>query len=265
MARSRPWFYGFIGILALGVFALAGFAAPVRETLRRIFLPIARVASGIGAAAGKTLRMDEETRVANERVSELEARLRAQTLDYVRLRALEEENRALLAQANFISETGYQTLGARVISRSVAHQTAIVTIDRGARDGAEVGHAVVTEEGLFVGKIVSLGERTSVVMFFTDVRARAAAAVAGDDRLAGVVEGRGNGVAHVTLVPQAVALERDDVIVTAGTEEKIPGNLVMGIVNDVESKPTDPFKNAVIEPLAPLDRLSIVSVIVPGP
>lgn len=261
---SRPWFYSAIGILILVVLALAGFVHPVRETLRTLLLPAARVASNAGAAIGSFLRLDEETKSANERAEELEARLRSQTVDYVRLRALEEENRALLAQANFISGKGYQTLGARVISRSIAHQTAVVTIDRGAKDGAEVGQAVVTESGLFVGKIVSLGERTSVVMFLTDVRARAAAKVAGSDRVAGVVEGRGNGVAHFTLVPQSLPLERDNVIVTAGTEEKIPENLVIGLVNDVESKPTDPFKNAVIEPLAPLDRLNLVSIIIPG-
>ncbi len=261
---SRPWSYSIFGILILVVLALAGFVRPVRETLRTVFLPVARVASSAGAAAGKYLRMDEETRIANERADELEARLRSQTLDYVRLRALEEENRALLAQANFITEKGYQTLGARIISRSITHQTAVVTIDRGARDGVEVGHAVVAEDGLFVGKVISLGERTAVVMFVSDVRARAAATVVGSDRVAGVIEGRGNGVAHFTLVPQALPLERDAVIVTAGTEEKIPGNLVIGLVNDVESKPTDPFKNAVVEPLAPLDRLELVSVIVPG-
>lgn len=262
--QSRPWFYSIIGILILVVLALAGFVNPVRETLRTILLPVARVASNVGATTSKFLRLDEETRVANERAEELDARLRSQTVDYVRLRALEEENRALLAQANFISDKGYQTLGARVISRSITHQTAVVTIDRGAKDGVEVGHAVVTEDGLFVGKIISLGERTSVVMFVSDIRARAAATVVGSEQVAGVVEGRGNGVAHFTLVPQALPLERDNVIVTAGTEEKIPGDLVIGLVNDVESKPTDPFKNAVIEPLAPLDRLDLVSVIIPG-
>lgn len=262
--QSRPWFYSIIGILILVVFALAGFVHPVRESLRVVFLPVARLTSNVGAGIGRALRLDEETKIANDRVREFEARLQAQTVDYVRLRALEEENRALLAQTNFISETGYQTLGARIISRAVTHQNAVVTLDRGSRDGIEIGHAVITENGLFVGKVISFGEWTCVVMLCTDVRARAAATVAGNDSVSGVVEGRGNGVAHFTLVPQALPLERDDVVVTAGTEDKVPGNLVIGLVNDVESEPTDPFKNAVIEPLAPLDRLDLVSVIIPG-
>ena len=262
--RRRPLFYTAIAIGALGLFMLAGFLRPLREAFRGILLPVSRVASNAGATVGSALHLAPDAREANERADELAARLRAITVDYVRLRALEEENRALLAQTNFISSRGFQMLGARVISRAMTDTTAAVTIDRGSRDGVEIGEAVVTGEGIYVGKIVSLGERTSVVRLVSDVSARATATVAGNNRVAGVIEGRGNGVSRFTLVPQDLDLKRDDVIVTAGTEEKVPGNLTIGLVNDVESAPTDPFKNASIEPLAPLNRLELVSVIVPG-
>jgi rod shape-determining protein MreC len=181
----------------------------------------------------------------------------------VRLRALEEENRSLRAQAEFLDESGFASVGARVVSRAVGFDTAAVTIDRGAKDGVEVGQAVVTDEGLLAGKVLTLGERTAVVLLVSDARSRVAAAPAGTNRLSGVVEGSGNGTARFTLVPQATPLNENDVIVTAGTEEKVPANLVIGLVNTVDSHPTDPFKTAPIEPLAPLDRLELVSVIIP--
>lgn len=264
MPRPRPWFLALLGLIALLLLALAGFVRPVREALRAALLPLARFTSAVGAGVGRGLRLNVETRAANERLKELEARLRAVTVDYVRLRALEEENRSLRAQAKFIAASGFQALGARVISRAMRDQTAAVTIDRGVRDGVEIGQAVVTDEGLLVGKVAALGERTAVVMLVSDVQSRVAAAVAGTDRLAGVVEGQGGGVARFTLIPQAVAVKRDDVIVTAGTEEKVPSNVVIGLVNDVQSQPTDPFKTASVEPLAPLDRLELVSVIIPA-
>lgn len=262
--RRRPLFYTVIAIGAVALFVLAGFFRPLRETFRGALLPVARVASNMGEAAGRALHVAPDARAANERADELDARLRAITVDYVRLRALEEENKSLLAQAKFISSRGFQMLGARVISRAMTNTTAAVTIDRGSRDGVEIGEAVVTGEGIYIGKIVSLGDRTAIVKLVSDVSARAAATVAGNDRVAGVIEGRGNGVARFTLVPQALDLKRDDVIVTAGTEEKVPGNLTIGLVNDVESAPTDPFKSASIEPLAPLSRLELVSVISTG-
>lgn len=263
MLRSRAIVILIIGGFALLLLALAGFIPPVREGLRGGLLPFVRATSAAGSGISRLFRMDKDARTANERADEVEARLRAVTVDYVRLRALEEENRSLRAQAQFIGETGLRTVGARVISRALRNDTAAVTIDRGSRDGVEVGQAVVTDEGLFVGKIFTLGEHTSSVLLVTDVRSRVAAAAAGTQRLAGVVEGRGNGTARFTLIPQALELDRDDVIVTAGTEDKVPANLVLGLVNDVSSQPTDPFKSAAIEPLAPIDRLDLVSVIVP--
>lgn len=259
----RTWMIAALGGFALLLLALAGFVRPVREGLRAVLLPVVRLASSGGAALGRVLRLDPDAREANERVTEVEARLQSLTVDYVRLRALEEENRSLRAQAKFLGESGFASVGARVISRSVGFDTAAVTIDRGAKDGVEVGQAVVTDEGLLAGKVLTLGERTAVVLLVSDARSRVAAAPAGTNRLSGVVEGSGNGTARFTLVPQAIPLKENDVIVTAGTEEKVPANLVIGLVNTVDSHPTDPFKTAPIEPLAPLDRLELVSVIIP--
>jgi rod shape-determining protein MreC len=263
MPRPRIIFFIAAGIVALVLLILAGFVRPVRETFRSALVPFARVTGSIGYGIGRFLHIDPDARTANERADELDARLRAISVDYVRLRALEEENRSLRAQANFLANSGFRTVGSRVISRMVRDDAAAVTIDRGAKDGVEVGQAVVTDEGLFVGKIISLGERTAVVLLVSDTQSRIASAVAGTNRLAGVVEGRGSGTARFTLIPQSVELKRDDVVVTAGTEDKIPPNLTIGLVNDVQSLPTDPFKTASIEPLAPLDRLDLVSVVVP--
>lgn len=264
MPNPRQWLIGIIGSVALMLIALAGFVRPVRDAVSFVILPVARFTSYIGAGIGRGLGMNQDAKQATERVQELDARLRSVIVDYVRMRALEEENRSLRAQAKFIGESGFRSVGARVVSRSISYQTAAVTIDRGARDGLEVGQAVVTEEGLLAGKVQTLGERTAVVLLITDVRSRVAATVSGSDRLAGIVVGQGNGVAKFTLIPQAVALKRDDVVVTAGTEEKVPSALAIGLVNDVQSQPTDPFKTASVEPLAPIDRLELVSVIIPG-
>lgn len=260
--RSRAWWLvSAIGIVILVVLLFAGLFAPVRKIGISILLPPARFLSRIGSGVSSFLRLDPLSRESAERVEELEARLRSQTVDYVLLRALEEENRSLRAQTGFLADRDVQTVGARVISRSISDQTAVVMIDRGSNDGIEIGQAVIAENGLLVGKIVSLTERTSNVMLITDVRSRVAATTPEAGTVSGVIEGRGSGVAHFTLIPQSLPLERDHVVVTAGTEEKVPANLAIGLVNDVDSKATDPFKNAVIEPLAPLNDLNLVSVI----
>jgi cell shape-determining protein MreC len=118
-------------------------------------------------------------------------------------------------------------------------------------------------QGLFVGKIINLKERIATVELLTSEQSRIAASRAGQEGLIGVVEGRGNRVARLTFVPQERDLETNALIVTAGTEEKIPPNLPIGLVNVVEGKPTDPFKTGIIEPFMNIDTLDLVLVLRP--
>ncbi|MFA5935367.1 MAG: rod shape-determining protein MreC [Patescibacteria group bacterium] len=250
-------------IIAVVLLRLVGALAPVEELFRRALLPVAQIFSTIGSGAGSLLRPNPEEEQLREHVVELEARVTSLAVDYVRLRALEEENHSLQALTGYLSTSGYDHVPARVIARSNDPRSATVLIDRGSKDGIETGMAVIVGEGVFVGKVTSLKERVSTITLVADERSRIAASLSGQHRLLGLVEGRGNHVARLTLVPQAEGLEPDDVIVTSGTEEKIPANLIVGLVNAIEGKPTDPFKSAALEPVVQADTLNLVSVLRP--
>jgi rod shape-determining protein MreC len=248
------------GVLVL---RLVGAFTPIEELLRAVTLPVARVVSTLGNGAGTLLHGSPDANKLQERVTELQAQLSSLTVDYVRLRSLEEENRSLQALTGYLRESGYDHVSARVIARSVDPQSATVLIDRGAKDGIETGMAVVVGDGVFVGKVTELKDRVSTVTLVSDQKSRVAAALSGQRRLFGLVEGRGNQVARLTLVPQAEELHPDAVIVTSGTEDKIPPDLVIALVNDIEGKPTDPFKSAALQPVAQADSLGLVSVLLP--
>ncbi|MFH1078636.1 MAG: rod shape-determining protein MreC [Patescibacteria group bacterium] len=250
-------------IFGVALLRVAGALQPVEGFLRSVTLPVGRAFAAVGSGIRDTVLATPEAKELEERNTELEARLGALAVDYVRLRSLEEENRSLRALTGFLDRSGYDSVPARIIARSADPRDATILIDRGSRDGVEEGMAVVAEEGIFVGKVTSLKERIATVTLVSDTASRVAAASPGRERLFGLVEGSGNRVARLTLVPQQESLERDDVIVTAGTEEKIPPNLLIGLVNDVDGKPTDPFKSASLEPLANVDRLDLVIVLRP--
>ena len=245
------WVIGALTITVLLV--LAGLSQPVGSFVRAATLPLVRAMSGLSSRAI----------VADERVKELESRLAVVAAAQVRLRSLEEENRTLRAQARFLDRSGYDSVGARVIARDVRGTRALLTIDRGGDDSVEIGQAVVTDEGIMVGKISSLQERVAVVELLTDPRSRVAAAVQEKGQLAGILEGRGNGAALLSFIPSSETVVPDQIIVTAGTEEKVPANLPLGIVNTVEARSSDPFFSATIEPLVSLDRVVFVSVLRP--
>lgn len=263
-ARTRIGLLVGLAVLGTALLHLTGVLSPIEGVVRAMLLPVARVFSVAGSATGDATRLGPNKKALQDRLTELEARLNTMTVDYVQLKALEEENRSLKALAKFINGSGYDFVPARVIARSGDPQSALVTIDRGSKDGIEIGMAVVVGDGIFVGKVTEIRERIAIVTLVSDERSRVAASSAGGHQLFGVVEGGGNNTARLTLVPLHEPLKKDDVIVTAGTEEKIPPNLSIGLVNEVEEKQTDPFKQASIEPLANADQLDLLLVVRPA-
>ncbi len=257
----KPWMIktGIILILLIALFVLRSSISRVAQGL---FLPV------ITRFSLWSERIDHAGRAValpNEGSREqCEARLQTRIVDAARMSALEQENRLLRAQASFLAESGYDHVGARVIGRRIDHVHARLLIDRGTNDALEEGQAVITESGLLVGKIIETGSRISTVELLTDIDSRIAVASAKDGQLIGVLEGRGNGATLLTYVPSSVDVLADDLLLTAGTEEKIPPRLAIGVVNSVTRTAKDPFYQASVDPTLRIERVSFVSVLRPS-
>ena len=252
-----------VGAVCLAaVLILAGLFSPLADVMRRATLPAVEFVSGAAVSLGQRFNF-LATRASAQQLFDAERRISQLTVDYARLQALEQENATLRAQAKFLGTSGFDSVGARVISRQIGPQNALLLIDRGLNDHVEIGQAVVTDAGVFIGKIRTITERVATVELITDPQSRVAASIAGQNRLTGVIEGRGNGAAVLNYIPSTESLARDQIVVTAGTEEKVPGNLPLGIINDVAGKQTDPFLTAAVEPIIPGDRVVFVSVLRP--
>jgi rod shape-determining protein MreC len=247
-------------ICVLLLFVLTGVLAPVGRFVRTLTLPLVRI-SALSAQRVRTIL--GRSSASEMQLKGLEARIATVVVDMARLQSLEDENRTLRAQLHFLQTSGYTAIGAQVIGRDLQNGRMQFLLDRGTRDQVETGQAVITNEGVFVGKILTTAEHVSVLEVFTDPDARTATSPAQRQRLVGIVEGRGNGAALLTYIPPSELLKKEDLLVTAGTEEKVPANLPLGIINRVNGLPTDPFLTAAVEPLVGLDRLAIVSILRP--
>jgi len=260
--KVRRWSVLILGLCLALLLLLGGFIKSLGSGLRALFLPLVRTTASAASSLSSSLGLLDHQN-SPERLRDLETRLSRLALDYAKLQALEEENAALRAQANFLKTSGFDHLGARVISRDFSEGRSFLLIDRGLNDGVEKGQAVVVSEGIFIGKVATVKERVALVQLLSDPHSRVAAALATETKLLGVVEGKGNGTAMLTYVPSSETIKRDQIVVTSGTEEKIPGNLVLGMINAVQGKPTDPFLSAPLEPLFPGDRIVFVSLLRP--
>ncbi len=261
MLQRYKWILLIGGLIALILLTISGVFSPLSDVIRAGSLPVVRFVSG---GTGYFISSIKNATDEDAKVEELETRIQSLQVDYVRLKALEEENKSLRAQAGFLDDSGYDNVGARVIGREIKDRQAYILIDRGLKDHVELGQAVITEDGLFIGKIDQIQEHISVVTLLTDVDSRVTAKLIDKRELIGIVEGRGNGTAVLTFIPNNAGIVKDTIVVTAGTESKVPPNLVIGVINKIEGEETDPFLTASIEPYALLDRLLFVSVLRPS-
>ncbi len=253
--------FGFI--VAFLLLHLTKILYPLEEFIRYALSPLGSVSTKIGTFVSRESRQMTENSESLDQIDELQRQLQHLSVDYVQLHALKEENEVLKRKLGFVEQQGYEAVVANVISRSVQPERSFFMIDRGSKNGLEIGMAVIFGDGIYIGKITKIYERTAIVTLTTDPSSRVAISLVGQNRLIGLVEGRGNGTALATLIPQEENIKVNDVLVTSGTEEKIPPNLVVGLINQIYVESTDPFKEANIEPVVQTAYLNIVAVLLP--
>ena len=193
--------------------------------------------------------------------SDLQDKLEALAVFASELETLRDENDNLRLQLGYIKETGLASVTAAVTTRAITPASALITIDRGSDDGIAIGNAVIAEDGIVIGKVSELGQGSATVRLLSDRNSTVAAAIQNSERTLGIVEGSGGSLLNFGYIPQNVEIAVNDLVVTSGLEDTVPHGLVIGMINSITSNETDPFQNAVIEPLVDYRYYTFVSVV----
>lgn len=255
--RVRNW------RVLIGVGTIVALAFVFRGSLARAFAVVQRplVAAGTWVSARSYGWADGEA-VSPARVAELEAARAAAAIDYAayaELRTAYEELRTLNA---FATRSHSKSVYASVVSRSVGPDASAFIIDRGSSDGIGVGDPAVSGDGLLVGKVIAVTPGSSTVRVITDRDSATGVTLLNGTRTIGVAEGKSGSLLALHYIPQDERVSVNDIVVTSGLEPSVPSGLVVGIVNSVSTVATEPFQQAVLEPLADARRLHTVLVIV---
>jgi len=173
-----------------------------------------------------------------------------------------DENENLRLQLDYIKESGYETMTAAVTSRSIEPSGSIISIDRGSDHGLETGQPVFVAEGIVIGKIAETSTTSATVRLLSDRSSQIAATILNNNRTLGIVEGVGGTLLDFRFIPQNVEVIPNNLVVTSGLEEDVPMGLVIGLINSVSTNQTDPFQEAVIEPLVDYRGYTMVSIII---
>lgn len=175
---------------------------------------------------------------------------------------IKEENEELRKQLGFFSKNDLVHIGAEVIGRTVDPLSTVITINRGKKDGIIPTNPVIVGEGVLVGSVIETFDHISYVRLINDNQSRVGATVLNKDHTIGLVEGGYDIGVQMNFIPQNEVVSPGDIIVTSGLTENMPRGFTIGRVEFVEKQPLEPFQQAILEPLADLSYLTMVSVVI---
>ena len=261
----------YVGLLAVALLLLAfsrsgplldlrkgvGFAlAPIQDTLRQG----TRTVTSVFATINDIEQLRQQNEDLTRRIQEIEA-------ENQRLQSLAIENQQLAALLQVRSSLAYTTVAAEVINRLTTDQERVISIDQGSDAGIAIDDPVVAEGGALVGKVVEVGPNFSRVLLVSDSRTNVAGLIE-TSRAIGDIHGNGERPLQMTNIPATDTVNLGETVVTAGIEletgirSSYPKGLLIGTIVDVQRQPNQLFQTALVQPVAALDRLEYVLVIV---
>lgn len=186
------------------------------------------------------------------------ALLRSESLENEELKA---QNRELKRQLNWSSSsTDYKTVGAEVVGQSPDNWQRLMILNSGSSSGVSRYMAVVTDAGL-VGRVISVGSRSSVVQLITDSRSDIGIRNV-RSRETGVLVGRNSLTLSVDPMSDNADFKVGDIIETSGLGGTCPAGIIVGKVTKVTKRSEGLSKIISIEPYVQFSKLDNVLIII---
>lgn len=192
----------------------------------------------------------------------LRAELDALRGEAVRGQAAERTLEQLLTELDIEYLAGVDTVVGRVGGRIGNFDNFAIDIDKGSADGIEVGMPAVTSAGL-VGRVKSVETDQSRIELITESDFGVGVRIIGTGDLAlARGQGRGNALLIEEGVDDNSEVMAGMAVVTSGIEgSPYPPDIGLGVVAEVSVDVAELRQEVTITPLADLDRLSFITVI----
>lgn len=267
LKRAHYWALGIVTVLTLLLLNLPPTAAGrVKLAVSGVFLPLFGLT---GSGQSFVDRTSYSLLTRRTLISEVE-RLRKEN-EQLRLAATQgrdalNENARLRAMLGWQPQTSWKRRPAHVVGREPTTWWRSVTIDFGARDGAQVNQPIITNDGL-VGRIRSVGPTHSEVALIGDPECGVSAIVA-ETRDNGLIqEARssavGDGFVTFRTLQNSPRIMAGHQVLSSGLGGIFPKGIPVGEIADSRTVEGGLYTEARLRLFANLNRLEEVWVIIP--
>ncbi|HLN24180.1 MAG TPA: rod shape-determining protein MreC [Patescibacteria group bacterium] len=216
--------------------------APILDVMSRPAGTIAEVVSAVRELA--TLRA-ENVRLRDENSKLMHWQAAARQLD--------NENRALHIQLNFIPDPDPSFITTRVIDDTGGAFVHSMLINSGSRDGVRKGQAVIAGE-VMVGRIMEVGQRSARVLLLTDINSHIPVMLE-TSRAKAILTGDNSDRPRLNMLSPNSNAAPGDRVVTSGHGGAFPPGVPLGVVSSVQDGVVR------VEPFVHRHKLEYVTVV----
>ncbi|MCD6045497.1 MAG: Rod shape-determining protein MreC [Gammaproteobacteria bacterium] len=173
---------------------------------------------------------------------------------------MQQENSQLRALLKSSSRINGQFQEAKLLAMNLEAASAEVVLDKGSRDGVEIGQVVIDVSGV-MGQIMDVTPFTSRLLLITDPRSGVPVE---DDRsnFQAIVMGTGaNMPLSLIHVAETSDVKVGDLLLTSGLGARYPEGYPVGTVSRITKMSGEPFLSIAVEPSALLEQSRRVLIV----
>lgn len=222
-------------IVCIAVLQLKGLTGPFARLLLMLPRPIsAPLEAGAGALRRTTTNLISIRKLY---VENAELKNRVQTLEQrvVALEGVQSENQTLRNTLGFALRPPTVVVPCTVIGRDPEGLTQTLVLSCGVDQGVLVGQGVVSS-GYLIGKVVLVSGKSATVRLLTAPSTIVDARIAGKD-LSGVLKGSFGSGLLLDYISETAEVSRGDVVATAGINDLVPPDILVGSIADIVKEP----------------------------
>lgn len=232
------------------------------EPLRLVTEPLAALGRGLARVGAVAADVQElRTRLAKTVAERDEAAASA-----ARVASLEREITELQAVLDLRSTIRFSSVAVQVVARDFEIGRRLVVIDRGARDGIQVGDVVIGAGNTLAGRVIEVSNASAKIRLLSDSEFSVTAEIASTGAI-GLIKGRGanplafEGIDSLREVPIGAEVTTSGIELSQTLRSAFPRGLSIGRVVTLSDQAGAIIKNAEVESILELDTARTLLVI----
>jgi len=257
---THPFILSLLIIVGLILVNNQGWLNPVKDSFYSLIAPSYRVSFQFNkffSFVSSINKLEDERNKLEEENQELLGQI-------AQLEGIAQENELLRRQIGLPQSESEELILANIIGQDASNLRKYFLINKGTKDGLELGSVVIAAGNLLVGRVTEVTDFFAKVQSITDSNSRVNAFISAQDgsEITGLVKGEQGLNLIIDLLPQGEVVKQGQLIITSGLAGLFPAGLLIGQIEKVISSDVQISQMAELKPAVNFEKLRRVFVIV---